>query len=95
MRLGIVVTNSQPLHPQTNSKDERFHRSLKAEVLAGRYFRDMQEAQGAFDDWRFLYNQQRPHEALSMQTPSQRYSPSPRRFSLVLPEIEYGPDDQI
>jgi len=36
VRLGIKVTWSRPRHPQTNGKNERFHRSLKAEVLSGR-----------------------------------------------------------
>ena len=33
-RLGVAFKNSRPYHPQTNGKDERFHRTLKAEVLA-------------------------------------------------------------
>ena len=36
IRLGIGVSHSRPYHPQTQGKDERFHRSLKAEVLQGR-----------------------------------------------------------
>jgi transposase InsO family protein len=31
---GIRIGHSRPYHPQTMGKDERFHRSLKAEVLA-------------------------------------------------------------
>jgi transposase InsO family protein len=33
MRQGIRVGHSRPYHPQTQGKLERFHRSLKAEVL--------------------------------------------------------------
>src|ERR1043165_8444227 len=44
----IRVSFSAPAHPQTNGKDERFHRTLKAEVLAGRQFRDLAHAQAAF-----------------------------------------------
>jgi transposase InsO family protein len=94
VRLGISVSHSTPLHPQTNGKDERFHRTLKAEVL-GRSFADLGECQSAFDRWRPVYNQHRPHEALAMQTPVQRYAPSPLAYPEVLPGIEYGPQDKV
>ncbi|MES2384407.1 MAG: IS481 family transposase [Pseudomonadota bacterium] len=94
VRLGISVSHSTPLHPQTNGKDERFHRTLKAEVLL-RSFADLGECQSAFDRWRPIYNQHRPHEALAMQTPVQRYAPSPVAYPEVLPGIEYGPQDKV
>jgi transposase InsO family protein len=43
MQLGIIVSHSRPRHPQTQGKDERFHRTLKLEVRAderGRAFRN-------------------------------------------------------
>lgn len=95
VRLGIRVTHSRPYHPQTNGKDERFHRTLKAEVLAGGGFDSFEALQGKLDRWRDVYNQQRPHEALQMATPISRYQPSPRCLPDVLPEIEYGPDDEV
>jgi len=33
VRLGIRVSHIRPRHPQTQGKEERFHRTLKAEVL--------------------------------------------------------------
>lgn len=95
IRLGIRPSFSRPRHPQTNGKDERFHRSLKAEVLNGRSFHSLQEAQEAFDRWRKVYNHQRPHEALQMATPTTRYQISPRAYPEKLPSIEYGPDDTV
>jgi transposase InsO family protein len=95
IRLGIRLSFSRPYHPQTNGKDERFHRSLKAEVLNGRSFHSRQQAQEAFDRWRHTYNCQRPHEALQMATPTTRYRVSPRAYPEQLPEIEYGPDDTV
>ena len=95
IRLGIRIGFSRPRHPQTNGKDERFHRSLKAEVLNGRSFHSPQEAQLAFDRWRQVYNQQRPHEALQMATPITRYRVSPRAYPERLPALEYGPDDTV
>jgi hypothetical protein len=65
---GITMSHSRPCHPQTLGKDERFHRSLKAEALQGPPFADLAEAQHAFDQWRHVYNAQRPHDALACRS---------------------------
>jgi transposase InsO family protein len=95
LRLGIRVAHGRSYHPQTQGKDERFNRTLGAEVLANRHFRDLTECQRAFDAWRHKYNHVRPHQALDLATPSERYRPSRRSFPEVLPPIEYGPDDLV
>ena len=95
VRLGIRVSFSRPYHPQTNGKDERFHRSLKAEVLNGRSFTDLAQAQAAFDRWRQVYNHQRPHQALQMATPASRYRMSERSFPETMAPIEYAPEDSV
>jgi len=95
MRQGIVVTHSRPYHPQTLGKDERFHRTLKAEVLQYCQNLSMEQCQRRFDFWRDIYNWQRPHEALDMNVPGSRYTPSKRSFKQKLPAIEYGPQDQV
>lgn len=89
IRLSIAVTHSRPYHPQTLGKDERFHRSLKLEVLQGQRFKTLVHAQARFDAWRHCYNHERPHEALDMKTPASRYQSSPRAFPETLPAIEY------
>lgn len=61
MRLGIRIGHSRPYHPQTQGKDERFHRTLKAEVTSRRVFAELSECQQAFDHWRSVYNTERPH----------------------------------
>jgi transposase InsO family protein len=93
MRLGIKVSHGRPYHPQTQGKDERFHRSLKAEVLAGRSFADLAHCQHAFDRWRPIYNTQRPHEALGLAVPAARYRVSPRPYPETLPALEYAAGD--
>ena len=89
MRQGIRVGHSRPYHPQTQGKLERFHRSLKAEVLQGRCFSDAIHIQHAFDQWRDIYNFERPHEALGMNVPASRYQPSPRQYLREPPAAEY------
>ena len=95
IRLGVRVSFSAPAHPQTNGKDERFHRTLKAELLSGRVFADHAHAQGAFDTWRAVYNHERPHQALELAVPASRYRPSPRPYPETLPPIEYGDGDTV
>lgn len=95
IRLGIGVSHSRPYHPQTQGKDERFHRTLKVEVLRGRNFRDMAQVQESFDEWRPIYNHERPHEAIGMAVPASRYQISSRSFPEILPPIEYAPGDEI
>ncbi len=95
MRLGIRVIHSRPRHPQTLGKDERFHRTLKAEVIMGCTGEPLHECQYRFDEWRIVYNTQRPHEALDMDVPAKRYTISDRSFPEKLPDIEYNPDNHI
>ena len=89
LRLGIGLSHGRPYHPQTQGKDERFHRTLKAEVLDLRQFNDLKACQSAFDAWRMVYNYERPHEALRLKTPSTRYSPSKRPFPEQIPLPQY------
>jgi len=95
IRLGIGVSHSRPYHPQTQGKDERFHRTLKAEALRGRQFRDMEQAQQRFDEWLPIYNQQRPHQAIAMAVPASRYRISRRTFPEALPSVEYAAGDDV
>jgi len=95
MRLGIKVRHSTPYHPQTQGKDERFHRTLKDEVLKFHQFQGVKEAQEYFDDWREIYNFHRPHQGIEMKCPSSRYQPSKKKFIEVLEPVEYGPEDIV
>lgn len=95
MQLGIAVSHSRPYHPQTNGKDERFHRTLNLEAIHGRHFYDLLDCQGAFEEFRHRYNFVRPHESLQMKTPATRYKQSPRPYCESLPPIEYPPGDEV
>jgi transposase InsO family protein len=95
MRLDIHVMHGRPYHPQTQGKEERFHRTLKADVLQFRVPDDIAGCQKAFDEFRIIYNHERPHEALGMKPPISRYVPSARAYPEILPPIEYAPQDQV
>jgi hypothetical protein len=95
LRVGIRLHHGRPYHPQTQGKDERFHRSLNVEVLQLRRLADLAACQQAFDAWRPIYNEQRPHEALALAVPATRYKPSPIAFAERLAEPEYYTTDQV
>ncbi|RYD99925.1 MAG: IS481 family transposase [Sphingobacteriales bacterium] len=95
IQLGIRISHSRPAHPQTNGKEERFHRTLKADVLHGRHFFNLQEVQDEFDRWRMIYNNERPHEAIGMATPVTRFRQSRLAYPEQLPEIVYPDEDLV
>ena len=92
---GIRVSHGRPYHPQTQGKDERFHRTLNAELLSRETVRDLPHSQDRFDQWRDLYNQLRPHEALEMATPITRYRPSQRAYEENPPAPQYRSGDAV
>ncbi len=95
MEQDIRIGHARPYHPQTMGKDERFHRSLKAEVLSGPVFADLAAAGRAFDRWRTIYNTQRPHEALDLAVPASRYRQSPRDYAETVAPFEYAAADIV
>jgi transposase InsO family protein len=95
IRLGIRITHGRAYHPQTQGKDERFHRTLNTELIQRHAFRDLQQCQRHFDRWRDIYNLERPHEGIRMQVPAQRYQPSTRSFPKRLPAIQYDAGERV
>src|SRR5215471_3818290 len=95
LRLGVDITHSRPHHPQTQGKDERFHRTLQVEVLRYQTADTLRQWQLIFDPWRLVYNTERPHEALNLAVPASRYQPSHRRYPEQLPPIEYATTDVV
>lgn len=89
LQLGIPLHHGRPYHPQTQGKDERFHRTIEAELVGRRRFASLRECQQAFQRWREVYNTERPHEAIGLDTPSRHYRPSRRGFPESLSPIEY------
>ena len=89
--LEIPVSHGRPYHPQTQGKDERFHRTLKEELLSRESFADLAAAQSRFDAWRDRYNHKRPHQALDYATPASRYRNSARKMPATIAPPEYEP----
>jgi putative transposase len=87
LRLGIEIERIKPGHPQQNGRHERMHLTLKLEATkpAGSNFL---QQQARFDDFIDCYNNERPHQALNMQCPAQRYQPSSRPYR-GLPDLDY------
>lgn len=95
MRLGIKVSHSRPHHPQTQGKLERFHQTLKRELLHDANFRTLDECQSGMDQWLARYNQQRPHQALGQKTPLSRYQVSTRPYPESLQPVQYEPGERV
>jgi transposase InsO family protein len=95
LKLGIAIIHSRPYHPQSRGKNERFHRTLQAEVFALHHFRNLAETQRALDAWREVYNFERPHQALGQQVPASRYRPSSRAMPNRLPKPDYDRGDIV
>jgi transposase InsO family protein len=72
---GIIHRLTQPRHPTTTGKVERFHGSLRRELLNDNVpFADLAAAQAAVDTWVNEYNVTRPHQSLDMASPAERFS---------------------
>ncbi len=77
--LGIIPERIHKGCPQENGRHERMHRTLKRDALdpvAG----NLKEQQKAFDLYRHDYNNDRPHESLNDQTPSDYYEKSNQSY---------------
>lgn len=71
---GVAHRLTQPRSPTTTGKIERFHRTLRAEFRTDRVFADLATAQAELDAWVIEYNTRRPHSALGMAPPIERFS---------------------
>lgn len=81
IRVGIDPIHGRPYHPQTQGKEERFHRTLNAEVIRTRAeWEDIEQCERAFIKWRTIYNEVRPHESIEDDVPINRYQLSDRTY---------------
>ncbi len=79
----------EPGHPEQNGSHERMHRTLKAETVRPPAA-DVQAQQKRFDAFRCEFNQERPHQALGMQTPGSLYVACEREMPERIAAAQYG-----
>jgi len=89
VKLGITPERIAPGHPERNGRLERFHRALK-EAAMNPPAPTLADQQRAFDAFRRVYNEERPHEALGQRPPASRYAPSPRPYPGKVESPEYA-----
>jgi transposase InsO family protein len=97
-RLGVDLIHGRPRHPQTQGKEERFHRTLDVEIVrTEEVWRDLAHCQERFDWWSGVYNRKRPHESIGMARPADVYRLSGRSYREQLAEVEsfYLADDEL
>ncbi|MHB1089668.1 MAG: IS481 family transposase [Ilumatobacteraceae bacterium] len=87
--LDIIQKNGSPAHPQTQGKIERFHQTLKKWLLLQNPAKDLQELQVQLNEFRLLYNTQRPHRALEMKTPQACYEATVKATPKIAQDKEH------
>ncbi len=87
--LDIVQKNGSPAHPQTQGKIERFHQTLKKWLSEKESAKDLEELQLQLDEFRIIYNTQRPHKALLMSNPQSSYEGRVKATPKVASEKEH------
>ncbi|MEU7650785.1 transposase [Micromonospora taraxaci] len=73
-------TSARPASPTTTGKVERFHQTLRRELLDEvPVWPDLDTVQAAVDAFRHEYNIDRPHQSLDMAFPADRFTPVPEQ----------------
>jgi transposase InsO family protein len=93
---GIKHILTAPYSPTTNGKVERFHKTLRAEFFGPNDYRfaTIAEAQAALDAWVSYYNHQRPHQAIGMVAPIERFQLAASRPGPTLVADNYEPTSE-
>jgi transposase InsO family protein len=78
IKLGIRPERIEPGRPDQNGTHERMHRTMGEAIQPPELTITAQQRR--FAKFRNEFNDERPHEALGMATPSEVYEPSPRPY---------------
>jgi transposase len=88
MKLGIVHQRIRPSSPQENGQHERMHWDLKRETTRPPAA-NLRGQQRKFDRFQHCYNEERPHDGIDGDLPSERWEPSPRPYPEKILAPEY------
>jgi transposase InsO family protein len=90
---GIRHLLTAPRSPTTTGKVERFHKTIKKELLTDQTFESLEEAQSVIDGWVTEYNTVRPHQGIGMVPPIKRFElAASEPFEVVVNEEPPAPD---
>ncbi len=92
---GIRLLYGRVRHPQTQGKVERFHRTLGQALRHRGVPGQFREWARALEEFRLSYNERRPHEALEMKRPVERYERSRRSYEERVKEWEYPAGSEV
>jgi transposase InsO family protein len=92
---GITLLFGRARHPQTQGKVERVNRTIGEELRYHGEPRRLAQWPATLEDTRQRYNWERPHEALGMQRPAQRYRRSERKYEERPREWEYAAGSDV
>ncbi len=95
MNQGVKMIHGAVRHPQTQGKVERANRTLQDEMCHHGTPRTIEACTRLFAEFKERYNHQRPHEALGMAVPADRYLPSTRAYAAEPSPWEYGPEMSV
>ena len=90
---GIRHLLTAPRSPTTTGKVDRWHKTMRAEFLADhdRRHATIEELQAALDGWVTEYNTERPHQALGMRPPIERFQFAPHIATGEVPVVDPAP----
>ena len=83
LALGIDLERGRPGCPQDNGGHERMHLDMERELVG------FESSQAAFDIWRQIFNEERPHQALDNQVPAEIYQNSDIPFTGTPKDLTY------
>jgi len=76
--IGVAASHSRPHHPQSNGKIERFHQTLQTWLARRPRCTTIAELQHQLEQFRVVYNTQRPHRSLDRRFPADVWTSAPK-----------------